>query len=68
MNKDRQNNNKEVSKDERLEVKVSEKKLVLRSDAKRGPPEEVGNERTSSPLPQIAPQNRTTGEPVGRGG
>lgn len=42
----------------------SQKKLVLRSDAKRGPPEEGGNERTSSRWPQIAPQNRATGEPV----
>ncbi len=45
--------------------------LVLRSDARRDPPEKgearAGSERTSSPRTQIAKQNRSAGEPAPTG-
>jgi hypothetical protein len=43
-------------------------KMALRSDTRRDPrPKGVGSECTSSRWTQIAKQNRTAGEPEGRG-
>ena len=42
--------------------------MVLRADAEGAPSLLLGEEHASSPRPQIAQQNRTAGEPEGRGG